>query len=133
ASQRMKAMPDTNLLTDLSAPRQRAAMAGRAKFIGFARDEATATLLREVLAPHLPETSYIHVADFHSSLANLHTMATPEIVLVDLSGEDQPINAVGELADAVEPGTLVLAIGEVQSLNFYRSITKGFGIKEYLP
>ena len=126
-------MPDTSLISDLSAPRQRATMAGRAKFIGFARDEATATLLREVLAPHLPETSHIHVADFHSSLASLHTMATPEIVLVDLSGEDQPINAVVELAEAMEAGTVVLTIGEVQSLNFYRGVTKGLGIREYLP
>jgi pilus assembly protein CpaE len=122
-------VPDANLLTNIPASGQY----GRERFIGFARDEATATMLREVFAPHLPETSHIQVADFHGSLARLHSMATPEIVLVDLSGEGQPLNAVAELANAVEAGTVVLAIGEVQSLNVYRSITKGLGIKEYLP
>jgi hypothetical protein len=116
-------VPDTSLLTNPPASRQRK----RERFIGFARDEATAAMLREVLA------SPIHIAGFRGALASLSTITTPEIVLIDLSGEDQPISAVAELADAVQAGTVVLAIGEIQNLNFYRSITKGFGIKEYLP
>ena len=59
-------------------------------------------------------------------------MPTPEVILVDLSEEEQPINALGELAEVVEPGTIVLAIGAIQNVNFYRTVTKGLGIREYL-
>ncbi|WP_297494595.1 cellulose synthase operon protein YhjQ/BcsQ [Acidocella sp.] len=105
----------------------------RDKFIGFARDEASANLLHDALAGYLPNTNQVHVLDFRSALSILAAMTTPEIVLVDLSGEDQPLNAIMELADVVEAGTVVLTLGENQSLNFYRTVTKGLGIKDYLP
>jgi pilus assembly protein CpaE len=104
----------------------------RDKFIGFARDETSANALHEVLAGYLPNTNQVHVVDFRNALAILAAMTTPEIVLIDLSGEDQPLNAIMEMADLVDPGTIVLTIGENQSLNFYRTVTKGLGIKDYL-
>jgi pilus assembly protein CpaE len=105
----------------------------REKFIGFARDEASAAMMHVVLSPQLHGNNQIHVLDFRASLAILSAMTTPEIVLIDLSGEDQPINAVMELAEVVEPGTVVMAIGETMNVNFYRTVTKGMGLKEYLP
>ncbi|WP_297371375.1 cellulose synthase operon protein YhjQ/BcsQ [Acidocella sp.] len=114
-----------------AAPRQ--APVKRDKFIGFARDEQSANLLHEVLGGYVPNTNIVHVVDFRTSLTILAAMATPEIVLIDLSGEEQPINAVLDVADVVEPGTMVLAIGESQNVNFYRTVTKGMGVREYLP
>jgi pilus assembly protein CpaE len=110
-----------------------AAPPAREKFIGFAQDEASATLLHTAFAACLPNNSNIHVAGFRAALDILHAVATPEIVLIDLSCEDQPMNAVMELAEAVEPGTIVLAIGDTKNVSFYRTVTKGMGIKEYLP
>ena len=104
----------------------------REKFIGFASDEASATLLHEALIGTLHENNQIHVIDFRASLAILGAMRTPEIILVDLSGEDQPVNALMELAEVVEPGTTVLAIGEGQNVSFYRTVTRGMGIAEFL-
>jgi len=105
----------------------------RDKFIGFARDEASANVLHESLAGYLPNSNQVHVVDFRNALTILAAMTTPEIVLIDLSGEDQPLNAIMELAEVVEPGTVMLTIGENQNLNFYRTVTKGLGIKDYLP
>jgi pilus assembly protein CpaE len=116
-------VPDTNFLPKPTASGQYT----RERFIGFAKDEATALMLRQALA------SPIHIAGFRGALGRLNAITTPEIVLIDLSGEDQPLNAVIDLADIVEPGTIVLAIGEAQNLNFYRSIPKGLGVREYLP
>jgi pilus assembly protein CpaE len=104
----------------------------RAKFIGFVRDEASAALLQECLAGSISGGKLVHVADFQASLRLLAAMTTPEVVLVDLSGEDQPVNAVMELAEVVQEGTVVLAIGEIQNISFYRTVTKGMGIREYL-
>ncbi|HYP64486.1 MAG TPA: AAA family ATPase [Acidocella sp.] len=104
----------------------------RDKFIGFVRDEASANVLHEALMGYLPNSNQVHVVDFRSAVAFLGAMTTPEIVLVDLSGEDQPMNAIMELADVVEAGTVVLTIGDQPGLNFYRTLTKGLGIKDYL-
>lgn len=109
------------------------ALPKREKFIGFARDEASATMLHAVLSPYLHDNNQIHMLNFRASLAILAAMTTPEIVVIDLSGEDQPINAIMELAEVVEAGTTVLAIGESVNVSVYRTMTKGMGVKEYLP
>jgi pilus assembly protein CpaE len=125
-------MPDSTLELPARLAPPRRALGKRDKFIGFTRDEASANLLREALAGTVPNSNQVHVVDFRSALAILAAMTTPEIVLIDLSGEDQPLNSMMELAEVVEPGTVVLTIGDNQSLNFYRTVTKGLGIREYL-
>ncbi len=105
----------------------------RDKFIGFVRDEESASLLHSVLAGHIPNSNQVHLVDFRHALTILAATPTPEIVLVDLSGEEQPINALMDLADTVDAGTVVLAVGEVQNVNFYRIVVKTMGVKEYLP
>ena len=105
----------------------------RAAFIGFASDGASADLLQAAFAPALHAGNEIHVVPFRIALDLLGAMTTPEVVLIDLSGESQPINAMLDLAEVVEPGTVVLAIGESRDVGFYRAITKGMGVREYLP
>ncbi len=110
-----------------------AALKSRAAFIGFASDDASAALLHQAFAPAFPAGNEIHVVTFRTALALLSAMTTPETVLVDLSGETQPLNAMLDLAEVVEPGTVVLAIGESCDVGFYRAVTKGMGVREYLP
>lgn len=105
----------------------------RKKFIGFTRDEDCMNRLHAALAGHIPNDNQVHLADFRQALAILAEMPTPEVVLVDLSGEEQPINALMDLSDTVDAGTVVLAVGEVQNVNFYRLVVKNMGIKEYIP
>jgi pilus assembly protein CpaE len=105
----------------------------RAGFIGFAADHASAVLLHEAFEPAVPKGNEIHVVPFRTALGLLSAMTTPEVVLVDISGESQPINAILDLADVVEPGTVVLVIGESRDVGFYRAVTKGLGVREYLP
>ena len=112
---------------DIAAPRNRAA------FIGFAADQASAALLHLAFEPVVPRGNEIHVVPFRTALSLLGAMTTPEIVLVDLSGETQPLNAILDLADVVETGTMVLVIGENRDVGFYRAVTKGMGVREYLP
>ncbi len=104
----------------------------RARFIGFVADEASAATLSDAFLPIFPHGSPFHVVPFRSTLSILSRMVTPEIVLVDLSTEDQPLNAMMDLAEVVEPGTTVLMIGESRDLSFYRAAVNGMGVKEYL-
>jgi pilus assembly protein CpaE len=126
--------PTSPLLTNFARPAAPAPAAhARGSFIGFARDDVTAGILHEVLAPHMRDGAQIHVAGFRAALRLLGAMSTPEVILVDLTGEDQPLNAMMELAEVVESGTIVLAIGDIQNVNFYRTVTKRMGVKDYLP
>jgi pilus assembly protein CpaE len=104
----------------------------RAKFVGFVSDAASAAALHKVFDPVFPHGGGFHVVSFRTSLAILGRMVSPEILLIDLSGEVQPLNALMDLAEVVEPGTTVLAIGESRELSFYRAIVNGMGIKEYV-
>jgi pilus assembly protein CpaE len=104
----------------------------RAKFIGFVADEDSAATLNAAFEPIFPHGSPFHVVSFRVTLSILSRMVTPEIILVDLSGEDQPLNAMMSLAEVVEPGTTVLMIGQTRDLSFYRSAVGGMGVREYL-
>jgi len=104
----------------------------RAKFIGFVRDDESAAILNAALEPAFTHGSPFHVVPFRGALSILARMVTPEIVLIDVSGEEQPLNAMMELAEAVEPGTTILLTGEARDLSFYRATVNGMGVKEYL-
>ena len=44
--------------------------------------------------------------------------ATPQVLVVDVSGEEQPLTALGELSHVVEPDVCVLVIGEIEQRRF---------------
>src|SRR5258708_30464527 len=62
----------------------------------------------------------------------LRNRSTPHVLIVDISGEEQPLSALGELSEVVEPDVRVLAIGDGDDLSFYRQITHVLGVLEYL-
>ena len=62
-----------------------------------------------------------------AAIAAMQTAATPSILIVDVSGEEQPLELLSELAQVVEPDVCVLVLGEVDSVDFYRKITRGLG------
>jgi pilus assembly protein CpaE len=106
--------------------------AKRPKFIGFVADEASAKTLNTAFAPIFPHGGSFHIVSFRTTLSILSRMVTPEILLVDLTGEEQHLNALMDLAEVVEPGTTVLMIGESRDLSFYRAAVNGMGVAEYL-
>jgi pilus assembly protein CpaE len=104
----------------------------REKFVGFVADDASAATLHQALSPAFPQGCRLHVVDFRTTIKLLAGMTTPEIILIDLTGEVQPINAMMDLAEVVQAGTIVLAVGNAASVTFYRTVTKGMGVREYL-
>jgi pilus assembly protein CpaE len=114
----------TTATADSTLPRQ--------KFSGFVHDSSTASLLRSALGQNFPPGCEIHITSFRNTLNVLSRIPTPEILLIDLTGEDQPITAMMDLAELVEPGTKVLLIGEAHELSFYRNVVEGMGVREYL-
>ncbi len=122
--------PDGTLLTEVpTADTQRP---DRPLVIAFVGDQTTETLLREGLLEAVPDGFEIRRGTVRTAMAALLKMPTPHTLIVDVSGEDQPLSALSDLADVVEPDVRVLVIGNRDDLNFYRQVTRGLGVSEYL-
>ena len=57
---------------------------------------------------------------------------TPQVLIVDVSDTTDPLVALDDLASVCEPDVKVLVIGDRTDMGFYREITRGLGVVEYL-
>jgi pilus assembly protein CpaE len=104
----------------------------RPSFIGFIADARSEEALRDGLANVVTEQLDCRRGGIRAAIAAMQKQATPRVLLVDVSGEEQPLSALGELAHVVEPDVCVLVIGEVSHMDFYREVTRGMGAADYL-
>lgn len=104
----------------------------RLNLIGFVADAETETALQTGLAALLPEAPDFRRGNIRTAQAVMQKTPTPRILIVDISGEDQPLKALGDLAAVVEPDVCVLVVGEHDSTDFYREVTRGLGAADYL-
>jgi pilus assembly protein CpaE len=123
-------MPSDLILAD--PPQAATERPDRPRLVAFVGSQETETALREGLADAMPQGFEIRRATLRAAMAALQKMPTPHTLIVDVSGEDQPLSALGELSDVVEPDVRVLVIGDRDDLNFYRQVTRGLGVLEYL-
>jgi pilus assembly protein CpaE len=114
------------------APNDVGGRSDRATLLGFANDSVTETALREGLADLLRNPPEIRRADIRQAIFALQRSPAPTTLIVDVSGEDQPLSALEDLAQVVEPNVTVMVIGDRQDMDFYRRITHGLGVREYL-
>jgi pilus assembly protein CpaE len=104
----------------------------RPSAIAFALDIATEAALRDGLAEVLPEGLDSRRGGIRAAIAALQKSPSPQVLVVDIAGEENPLGALGDLAMCVEPDTCVLVVGEVHDLGLYRDLTRGLGVGEYL-
>ena len=106
--------------------------ADRAPLIAFVTDAESDAVLRETLLAELGEGAEVRRGDVIAATRSLKRSATPLALVVDVTGVDQPLSALEELALVVEPDVRVLVVGERQDAAFYRQLTRGLGVLEYL-
>jgi pilus assembly protein CpaE len=99
-------------------------------FIADARSEEA---LRDGLVEVVSEVLDIRRGGVRTAIAAMQKQATPRVLVVDVSGEDQPLTALGDLSHVVEPDVCVLVVGETNNSDFYREVTRGLGAADYLP
>jgi pilus assembly protein CpaE len=104
----------------------------RLTVLAFLGDPATEQVLRDGLGDLVANGIDIRRGTVRTAVAAMAKMQTPEVLIVDIAGEEQPLHALGELSDVVEPGVRVLVIGDNDDVDFYRHITRGMGVMEYL-
>jgi len=104
----------------------------RLTVLAFLGDTATEQVLRGGLGDLGANGSDVRRGTVRTAISAMAKLPTPEVLIVDISGEDQPLHALGELSDVVEPGVRVLVIGDTDDVDFYRHITRGMGVMEYI-
>ncbi|HQT79494.1 MAG: hypothetical protein B7Z80_26585 [Rhodospirillales bacterium 20-64-7] len=104
----------------------------RPHVIGFIADARSEQALREGLADTVDEALDFRRGGVRAAIAAMKKQVTPRVLIIDVSNEDQPLSALGDLAHVVEPDACVLVIGETGNLDFYREVTRGLGVAEYL-
>jgi pilus assembly protein CpaE len=105
----------------------------RHHLIAFVTDTESERVLRAALSDMLPEPPDIRRGGIRAAFTAMQKTTSPRILVVDISGEEQALKALADLAHVVEPDVCVLVIGEIDGLEFYREITRGLGAAEYLP
>ncbi|NHN89699.1 AAA family ATPase [Acetobacter conturbans] len=99
---------------------------------GFVSDQASESVLHEVLDEFQPGNFSISCLSCSVAIAKLRKGASPDVIIIDVSGEEQPVTILVELSNILEPNVKVLVVGERQDANFYRQLTRGLGVAEYL-
>ncbi|MBV9734917.1 MAG: hypothetical protein JO209_03330 [Acidisphaera sp.] len=128
-------MADNDVLSAGAAPAVEASAVGRHDrpyLLAFVTDPETEAVLREVLVDAAPQGLDVRRGNVRAAVATLHKTPTPKILIVDVSGEEQPLTALANLSDVVEPDVRVLVVGDQENVNFYRQVTRGLGALEYL-
>ena len=103
----------------------------RDPFTAFVCDDATADMLRPVAVEHGWSPEKVNKGGLRNAVQSLSVSASPNILFVDLSESADPLNDINALAEVCEPGTLVIASGQVNDVRLYRDLVAS-GIHDYL-
>lgn len=104
----------------------------RPVLLAFVTDAESESMLRDALLGDVGEGADIRRGDLQAAARTLRKGVTPRTLVVDVSGLEQPLSALEELAQVVEPDVRVLVIGDRTDAAFYRQLTRGLGVLEYL-
>ncbi len=115
----------------MNAPFNHARAAHREPFAAYVCDETTAETLRPLAIEHgwLPEK--VFKGGLRNAVQQLSVAASPMVLFVDLSESGDPLNDINALAEVCEPGTVVLATGQVNDVRLFRELIAS-GIQDYL-
>src|ERR671921_1333271 len=103
----------------------------RDPFSAFVCDDATADMLRPIAVEHGWAPEKVNKGGLRNAVQSLSISASPAILLVDLSESGDPLNDINALAEVCEPGTVVIAVGQVNDVRLYRDLLSS-GIHDYL-
>jgi pilus assembly protein CpaE len=103
----------------------------RDPFTAFVCDDQTADSLRPIAVELGWAVDKINKGGLRNAVQTLSVAASPQILFVDLSESGDPLNDINALAEVCEPGTVVIAAGQVNDVRLYRDLVAS-GIQDYL-
>ena len=115
----------------MNAPWKSGGGNGRDQFAAYICDEASLDVLRPVAMEMGWQPEKCNKGGLRNAVQSLSITASPNILLVDLSESGDPLNDINALAEVCEPGTIVVAVGQVNDVRLYRDLLAS-GIHDYL-
>jgi len=115
----------------MNAPWKSGAGNGRDQFAAYLCDEASLDVLRPVAMELGWQPEKCNKGGLRNAVQSLSITASPNILMVDLSESGDPLNDINALAEVCEPGTVVVAVGQVNDVRLYRDLIAS-GIHDYL-
>lgn len=115
----------------MNAPWKAAGAALRDPFSAFVCDDASFDLVRSICAEMGWPPEKVHKGGLRNAVQTLSVSASPNILFVDMSESGDPINDINSLAEVCEPGTVVIAAGQVNDVRLYRDLLAS-GLQDYL-
>ncbi|RZM29721.1 MAG: pilus assembly protein CpaE, partial [Sphingomonas sp.] len=115
----------------MNAPWKPAGTASRDPFTAYVCDETTAAALRPIATELGWSVDKIYKGGLRNAIQSLSVAASPQILFVDLAESGDPLNDIHALAEVCEPGTVVIAAGQVNDVRLYRDLVAS-GIQDYL-
>jgi len=103
----------------------------RDMFAAFVCDDAALDVLRPLAVDMGWQPEKVAKGGLRNAIQSLSVAASPAILIVDLSESGDPLNDINALAEVCEPGTVVIAIGQVNDVRLYRDLVAS-GIQDYL-
>lgn len=115
----------------MNAPWKSGVAGTREPVNAFVCDDMTLDVVRSVCEEmgYSPEKAF--KGGLRNAVQSLSVSASPQILLVDLSESGDPINDINGLAEVCEPGTVVIAVGQVNDVRLYRDLLLS-GLQDYL-
>lgn len=115
----------------MNAPFNSGRLGLRDPFAAYVCDETTAETLRPIAVEMGWAPEKVNKGGLRNAVQSLSISASPQILFVDLSESGDPLNDINALAEVCEPGTVVIAAGQVNDVRLYRDLVVS-GIQDYL-
>jgi pilus assembly protein CpaE len=115
----------------MNAPWKSGLPGNRDPFAAYICDDNALDVLRPVVIELGWQPEKCNKGGLRNAVQSLSVSASPAILLVDLSESGDPLNDINALAEVCEPGTVVIAIGQVNDVRLYRDLLSS-GIHDYL-
>lgn len=115
----------------MNAPWKPGLPGNRDAFAAYLCDDAALDILRPVVIELGWQPEKCHKGGLRNAVQSLSITASPNILMVDLSESGDPLSDINALAEVCEPGTVVVAVGQVNDVRLYRDLLAS-GIHDYL-
>lgn len=115
----------------MNAPWNSGMSGNRDPFAAYICDDTALDILRPVVIEMGWQPEKCNKGGLRNAVQSLSVSASPNILMVDLSESGDPLNDINALAEVCEPGTVVVAIGQVNDVRLYRDLLAS-GIHDYL-
>ncbi|MFQ5617805.1 MAG: CpaE family protein [Rhodospirillales bacterium] len=106
-------------------------MGERLPFMAFVLDDSTRATLVRVAENQGWSDGEVLDGGVREAIDSLAGVSTPQVLVIDLSDSSDPLTDIGALAEVCDAGTRVIAVGNINDVNLFRTLVT-LGVQDYL-